>query len=81
MGTLIFGAGILLGIFLGIVLISLLNMTPKDDEFSDLMNRDGEIPTPEDTYRLPTSETRLVTGGGAARPRRDKANRGLRLAH
>jgi uncharacterized protein involved in exopolysaccharide biosynthesis len=32
-GTLIFGAGTLLGIFLGIVLISLLTMAQKADKF------------------------------------------------
>jgi len=33
MGTLIFGAGTLLGIFLGIVLISLLTVAQKADKF------------------------------------------------
>jgi hypothetical protein len=81
MGTLIFGAGTLLGACLGIVLISLLHMAPKDDEFSDLMHRDGKIATPEDTYRLGPSETRPPTGGGGAKPKRNVADRGLRLAH
>jgi hypothetical protein len=33
MGTLIFGAGTLVGIFLGIVLMSLLTMAQKADRF------------------------------------------------
>ena len=33
MGTLLFGAGTLLGIFLGMLLISLLSMAQKGDKF------------------------------------------------
>ena len=81
MGTLIFGAGTLLGIFLGIVLISLLTMAQKADKFSDLMNRGGKIATLGDTYRLPASETLLPTGSGEARPQRYLVDRGRRVAN
>lgn len=44
MGFLVFGAGTLLGLGLGIVLISLLSMAQKGDAFLDLMDRDKKLP-------------------------------------
>jgi hypothetical protein len=49
MSTLIFGVGTLFGVFLGIVLISLLHMAQRGDDLSDFMDRDEKIATPEDT--------------------------------
>jgi hypothetical protein len=80
-GTLIIGAGTLLGLFLGIMLVSLLNMSQRADDFIDLMNREGKFPAPEDIYGVEESETQLPTGNGKARPMRDIADRGLKLAN
>ena len=52
MTTLIFWAGTVLGLFLVIVLISLVHMAPRGDCFSDFMDcmdRDKKLATPEDT--------------------------------
>ncbi|MCJ7819540.1 MAG: hypothetical protein MUP25_06960 [Syntrophales bacterium] len=71
MGTLIVLAVILLGVFLGIVLFSLLSLAQKGEEIYNLMDRGEEIATPADTYSLPASETLLPTSSGEARPQRD----------
>lgn len=49
MTTLIFWAGTVLGLFLVIVLISLVHMAPRGDCFSDFMDcmdRDKKLPLP-----------------------------------
>ena len=46
MGTLIFWGVIVLGVFLGIVIISLLSMAQKGEQIYDLMYRGEEIATP-----------------------------------
>jgi hypothetical protein len=81
MGTLIIGAGTLLGLFLGTMLVSMLNMARRADDFIDLMNREGKFPAPEDIYWVEESETGLRSGGGKERPTRDAGGCGLRLVH
>ena len=80
METLFFGAGTLLGVFLGMLVISLLSLAQKGDKFLDLINRGGQIATLEDICWLDASETRLPTGSGEARPQRDLVDRGQRAA-
>ena len=73
MGILIFGAGTLLGLFLGIVLISLLTMAQKADQVYDLMawqrgNRHSRLTT----YRFAGVRNRVSpTSRAQVRPRRD----------
>lgn len=71
MGTLIFGGVIVLGLFLGIVIISLLSMAQKGEQIYDLMHRGEKKATPADTYYLPATETPSPTSSGEARPQRD----------
>ncbi len=71
MGTLIFGAGTLFGVFLGIVLISLLSMAQKADKVYDWLDRGEPKATPEDTYSFLQSATILPTGRKDCWPSRD----------
>ena len=71
MGTLIFWGVILLGLFLGIVLISLLSMAKRTDQIYDFMLRGEEIATPAKPLYRPASETLSPTSSGEARPQRD----------
>ena len=72
MGTLIFWGVIVLGVFLGIVIFSLLSMAQKGEQIYDLMHR-GEEHTHvrRNLYYLPASETLWPTSSGEARPQRD----------
>jgi hypothetical protein len=71
MGTLIFWGVIVLGVFLGIVIISLLSLVQKGEQIYDLMYRGEEIATPANPYYRPASETLSPTSSGEARPQRD----------
>jgi hypothetical protein len=71
MGTLIFWGVIVLGLFLGIVIFSLMSMAQKGEQIYDLMYRAEEIATPaKPLYRL-ESENLVPTSSGEARPQRD----------
>ena len=71
MGTLIFWAGTLLGVFLGIVLISLLTMARKGGEVFDSMTGGDTIATRSGTYCLPASETPSPISCHEMRPQGD----------
>ena len=71
MGTLIFWGVIVLGVFVGIVVISLLSMAKKTDQIYDRMLRGEGIATPSKPLYRPASETLSPTSSGAARPQRD----------
>ena len=71
MGTLIVLAVIVLGVFLGIVLFSLLSMAKRTDQIYDRMHRGEEIATPANPLYRPASETLSPTSSGEARPQRD----------
>jgi hypothetical protein len=58
MGILTFGAGALLGLFLGIVLISLAGMAQEADRVYDWLERGKGMAVPEDTYYGPPSEAK-----------------------
>ena len=62
---------IVLGVFLGIVLFSLLSLAQKGEQIYDLMYRGEEIATPANPYYWPASETLSPTSSGEARPQRD----------
>ena len=71
MGTLIFGAGTLLGLCLGIALISLSTMARKAEEVYDRMPCGDKIGTRADTYCLLASETLSPISIGEVRPQGD----------
>ena len=71
MGTLIFWGVIVLGVFLGIVIISLLSLAQKGEQIYDLMHRGEEIPTPANPLYRPASEALTPTSSGEALPQRD----------
>ena len=71
MGTLIVLAVIVLGLFLGIVIISLLGMAQKGEQIYDLMYRGEEIATPANPLYPPAPETLSPISSGKARPERD----------
>jgi len=69
-GFLIFGAGVLVGILLGIVLFSLLGMAQEAERVYDLPGRGEVMVIPEDTYYLSPSDNGLPTSRGEGRPPR-----------
>ena len=71
MGTLIFWGVIVLGVFLGIVLISLSSMAQKAEEVYDRMPCGDKIGTRADTYYFSVSETLSPTSIGEVRPQGD----------
>ena len=71
MGTLIFWGVIELGVFMGIVLFSLLSLAQKGEKIYDPMYRGEEMATPADTYYQPASEALSPTSRGEAQPQRD----------
>jgi len=71
MGTLIPWGVIVLGVFLGIVIISLLILAQKGEQIYDCMHRGEKIATPADTYYLPASITIAPSSSGEARAQRD----------
>jgi hypothetical protein len=71
MGTLIFWAVIVLGVFLGMLLISLLSLAQKAERVYDLMDRTEKMATLEDSYHLPGSEIPSPATSGETRPQRD----------
>ena len=71
MGTLIFWGVIVLGVFLGLVIFSLLSMAQRGEQIYDLMYRGEEIATPANPLYRPASETLSPTSSGEARPQRD----------
>jgi hypothetical protein len=60
-----------LGVFLGIVMISLLSMPQKGEHIYDLIDCGEALAAPADTYSLPASEILSTTSSGEARPQRD----------
>ena len=71
MGTLIFWGVIVLGVFLGIMLISLSSMAQKAEEVYDRMPCGDKIGTRADTYCLLASETLSPISIGEVRPQGD----------
>jgi hypothetical protein len=71
MGLLIFGAGVLLGMFLGIVLISLLGMAQQAEDVYDRLDLGETMAIPEDIYYLSPSHQDLPTSCNEGRPSRD----------
>ena len=71
MGTLIFWGVIVLGLFMGIVLISLLTMAKRSDQIYDRMLRGEAIASPAKPLHRPASETLSPTSSGEARAPRD----------
>ena len=71
MGTLIFWGVIVLGVFLGIVIISLLSLAQKSEQIYDRVHRGEKIATPADTYYLPASENLSPVSSCEVRPQRD----------
>ncbi|MDP2047243.1 MAG: hypothetical protein Q8L00_13640 [Deltaproteobacteria bacterium] len=71
MGTLIFWGVIVLGVFLGIVIFSLLSLAQKGEQICELMYRAEDIATPTNPLYRPASETVSPTSSGEARPQRD----------
>jgi hypothetical protein len=69
--TLIFLIGALVGLFLGLLLYSLLDMAQKADKLYDLLEYGKVTATPVDTYYLPASETMLPTRRQKKRPSGD----------
>ena len=67
MGTLIFWGAIVLAVFLGIVLFSLLSMAQKGEQIYDLIHRGENIPSSTDTYYLPATEPLRQNSSGEAR--------------
>jgi hypothetical protein len=71
MGTLVFWGVMVLGVFLGIVILSLLSMAQKGEQIYDLMYCGEEIATPEKPLYRPAMETLTPTSSDEARPQRD----------
>ena len=71
MGTLIFWAVVVWGVFMGIVLFSLLSVAQRGEQIYDFMDRSENIPTSADTYHLPATETLSPISSGETRPQRD----------
>jgi len=62
---------IALGVFLGIVIISLLSMAQKGEQIYELMYRGERIGASTDSYSLPASEIRSPASNGEVRADRD----------
>jgi hypothetical protein len=73
---LLIGVGVLLVIFLGIMLFSLLDMAQETDEAYDLLDRGEEMATPMNPYYVSTSETLLSASLAEERPERDLCGSG-----
>jgi hypothetical protein len=71
MGTVIVLAVIVLGVFLGIVIFSLLSLAQKGEQIYELMYRAEDIATPSNPLYRPASETLSPTSSGEARPQKD----------
>jgi hypothetical protein len=71
MGTLIFWGMIVLGVFLGIVIFSLLSLAQKGEQIYDLMDRAEEIARPANPLYRMASETGSPDCSGEAQPQRD----------
>jgi hypothetical protein len=71
MGTLIFLGVIVLAVFLGIGLISLLSMAQRTDQIYDCKLRGEEIARPENPLYRRASETLPPTSSGKVQPQRD----------
>jgi hypothetical protein len=71
MGTVILGGAIVLGLFLGIVLISVLSMAKETDQSYDSMCHVEKIPTPAKPLYRPASAALSPISRDEARPQRD----------
>jgi hypothetical protein len=71
MGILILGGMIVLVLFMGIVVFSLLSMAQKGEQVYDQMYRGEEIATPVNPLDQPTPATLSPTSSGKVQPRRD----------
>jgi hypothetical protein len=71
MGTLIWGGVIVLGIFLGIGLISVLSMAKETDQSYDSMCHGEKIIAPAKPLYRPASAALSPTSRDEARPQRD----------
>jgi hypothetical protein len=71
MGTLIFWGVTVLGVFLGVVIISLLSMAKRTDQIYDRMYLGEEIVTPVNPVCRPASEVLSPSSSGEARLQRD----------
>ena len=70
MGTLIFWGVIVLGVFLGMVIYSLLSMAKRTNQIYELMYRAEDIATPVKPLYRAAAETLSPTSSGEARPQR-----------
>jgi hypothetical protein len=70
-GTLIFFGVIVLGVFLGIVLIALLSMAKRTDQIYERIVSGEECAIPADPLYRRAAENQPETRGGEARPQRD----------
>jgi hypothetical protein len=71
MGTLLLWGLIVLGLFMGLVIISRLSLAPKGDRFYDHMHRGEEIPTPAKPLYWPALETLSPARNGKDQVQRD----------
>jgi len=67
MGTLLFLAVVVWGVFMGVVLFSLLIMAKRTDQLYDRMEHCEEIGTPADALYRPASETLSPASSGEAK--------------
>ena len=73
MGILIFGAGVLIGIFLGMALFYLMSTAQEAERVYDWLEPRGQMATPADTYCAPPLETILLTSDGEELQPREQA--------
>ena len=73
MGILILGGVIVLVLFMGIVVFSLLSMAQKGEQVYDQMYRDEEIATPVNPLDRPSPEPLSPTSSGKVQPQRDSS--------
>ena len=71
MGTWIFWGVIVLAVFMGIVLLSLLTMAKRSDQIYARMLRGEEIASSANPLHQPAPETMPLIGSGEAQPQRD----------
>jgi hypothetical protein len=71
MGALIFWGMIVVGVFLGIVIFSLLSLAQKGEQIYELRYRAEDIATPPNPLYRPATETLSPASCGEAPPQRD----------
>jgi hypothetical protein len=71
MGTLLVLAVVVWGVFMGLVLFSLLSIAKRSDQLYGCMHRGEEINTPATPFYRPASETLSPTSSSEAQPQSD----------